>query len=56
MKLDYVCKICNTPFTWANQLSIHLKKVHNETCQTYYDKFLYNRRGGRIRYTSLAED
>lgn len=40
MKLDYVCKICNTPFTWANQLSIHLKKVHNETCQTYYDKFL----------------
>ena len=40
MKITYKCEICGESFTWANRLSIHIKQVHNETCKSYYDKFL----------------
>ena len=40
MKITYKCEICGETFTWANRLSIHIKQVHNETCKSYYDKFL----------------
>lgn len=42
MKITYKCEICGESFTWANRLSIHIKQVHNETCKSYYDKFLKN--------------